>query len=347
MGKILKYVSGSIALLLFFVMIDPSGVGFKTHIKKLKDWANENAQTLWFMKPKHLEYGDTIGIISPCYAYNEKSIAGALNTLRQKGFTIKLGRHVYNNIYGYAASPQERAEDFNSMASDKDVSMVLFGGGEVGNEILPLIDYDTVRANPKIYCSYSDGTTILNALTSKSGLVSFYGATLRTFDGIDDYNLRSFEDRLIKPSATFSHNSDWEVIKVGRCEGTLIGGYLVNFAMMLGGNYFAIAKDKPYILFLEDNEMFSSPAVISKYLSHIGQSPFIHNVRGLLFGYYATSSQPILLDILKRFGDCHHIPVVKCDDFGHGLNNAILPIGITAQLDTSKPSLTFLESGVL
>lgn len=46
MGKILKYVSGSIALLLFFVMIDPSGVGFKTHIKKLKNWANENAQTL-------------------------------------------------------------------------------------------------------------------------------------------------------------------------------------------------------------------------------------------------------------------------------------------------------------
>lgn len=299
------------------------------------------------IKPKCLKYGNTIGIISPCYAYSEENIAGALKGLSQRNFAVKLGRHVYKDTYGYAASPEERAEDFNSMASDKDVNMVLFGGGEVGNEILPLIDYDTVRANPKIYCSYSDGTTILNALNSRSGLVTFYGATLRTFEGITAYNLRSFEDRLIKPSASFTSSSDWEVLKAGKCEGTLVGGYLVNFAVMLGGNYFTYDEDKPYILFLEDNERFSSPAVVSKYLSHIGQSPFIRNVRGLLFGHYSINSQPILLDILKRFGDRYNIPVVKSDDFGHGSNNAILPIGISAQLDTKNLSLTFLEDSVL
>lgn len=299
------------------------------------------------VKPKRLQYGDTIGIISPCYAYSEENIAGALTALRQKGFAVKLGRHIYKDTYGYAASPEERAEDFNSMASDKTVSMVLFGGGEVGNEILPLIDYDTVQANPKIYCSYSDGTTILNALSSRSGLVTFHGATLRTFDGITDYNLRSFEDRLIKPSAVFDRSSDWIILREGECEGTLIGGYLVNFAVMLGGKYLTFDRDMPYILFLEDNERFSSPAVVSKYLSHIAQSPLIRNVRGLLFGHYSTKPQPILLDILKRFGDCHHIPVVKCDDFGHGVNNAILPIGISAQLDANNSSLTFLESSVL
>lgn len=299
------------------------------------------------IKPKRLKYGDTIGIISPCYAYSEESIAGALKALRQKNFSVKLGRHVYKDTYGYAASPEERAEDFNTMASDKDVSMVLFDGGEVGNEILPLIDYDAVRANPKIYCSYSDGTTILNALNSKSGLITFHGATFRTFDGITDYNLHSFEDRLIKPSTTFTRSNDWEVLKAGKCEGILVGGYLVNFAVMLGGKYFTFDENMPYILFLEDNESFSSPAVVSKYLSHIGQNPFIRNVRGLLFGHYSTNFQPILLDILKRFGDCHNIPVVKCDDFGHGVNNAILPIGISAQLDTKNFSLTFLESSVL
>lgn len=52
MRMIIKYVFGSIALLLFFVMIDPSGVGFKSHIKKIKDWANGNAQTLKFDVPK-------------------------------------------------------------------------------------------------------------------------------------------------------------------------------------------------------------------------------------------------------------------------------------------------------
>ena len=299
------------------------------------------------IKPKCLKYGDTIGIISPCYAYSEENISGSLKALRQQGFVIKLGQHVYKDTFGYAASLEERAEDFNNMASDKAVNMVLFGGGEVGNEILPLIDYNNVRANPKIYCSYSDGTTLLNALNLKSGLVTFHGATIRTFDGISDYNFRSFEDRLIKPSAFFTRRGDWEVLKGGKCEGILVGGYLVNFAVMLGGIYLPFDGDTPYILFLEDNERFSSPAVVSKYLSHIGQSPFIHNVRGLLFGHYSTEPQPILLDILKRFGDCHHIPVVKCDDFGHGENNAILPIGISAQLDTENSSLIFLEDSVL
>lgn len=298
------------------------------------------------IKPKCLQYGDTIGIISPCYAYSREDIAGALTALSQDGFALKLGNNIYKNTYGYAATPEERAADFNSMASDKSVSMVLFGGGEVGNEILPLIDYSTVRSNPKIYCSYSDGTTILNALSSKCELITFHGATLRTFDQITDYNLHSFEERLIRPSTVFTPSSNWTILREGKCKGVLIGGYLVNFAVMLGGEYLNFDKGKPYILFLEDNERFSSPAVVSKYLSHIAQNPLIRNVRGLLFGHYSTKPQPILLEILKRFGDRFHIPVVKCDDFGHGVNNAILPIGTFAQLDADNSSLNFLESSV-
>ncbi len=299
------------------------------------------------IKPKCLKYGDTIGVISPCYAYREEDISGALAALRQRGFNVKTGQHIYKDTYGYAASPEERAEDFNNMASDKTISMVLFGGGEVGNEILPLIDYDTVRANSKIYCSYSDGTTILNALYSKSELIAFHGATLRTFDSMTNYNLSSFENRLITPSRVFTPSGEWNVLRRGICEGILIGGYLVNFAVMIGGKYFTFNKDSPYILFLEDHEMFSSPAVISKYLSHIEQSPFINNIRGLIFGHYSTNPQPIFLDILKRFSDSHKIPAVKCDDFGHGVNNAIMPIGVSAKLDANKSSLTFLEDSVV
>ncbi|MHB1153921.1 MAG: S66 peptidase family protein [Eubacteriales bacterium] len=285
--------------------------------------------------------------MSPCYVCREEDISGALAALSQMGFNARTGQHIYKDTYGYAASPEERAEDFNNMALDKSINMVLFGGGEVGNEILPLIDYDTVRANPKIYCSYSDGTTILNALYSKSELITFHGATLRTFDGITNYNLFSFENRLITPSPVFTLSGEWNVLRRGICEGILIGGYLVNFAVMLSGKYFTFNKDRSYILFLEDHEMFSSPAVVSKYLSHIEQSPFINNIRGLIFGHYSTNPQPILLDILKRFSDKHKIPAMKCDDFGHGVNNAILPIGVSAKLDANNSSLIFLEDSVL
>ena len=40
MKKFVKYILGGLALLLFFFLIDDSGVGFKAHIRKVKAWAN-------------------------------------------------------------------------------------------------------------------------------------------------------------------------------------------------------------------------------------------------------------------------------------------------------------------
>lgn len=91
--------------------------------------------------------------------------------------------------------------DFNSMIADDDVRMLLFGGGEVCNEILPYVDYENIVKHPKIICSYSDGTTLLNAIHSKTGLITFYGASPRTYFDLSEYNWQSFEKRLMTTDA--------------------------------------------------------------------------------------------------------------------------------------------------
>ena len=58
---------------------------------------------------------------------------------------------------------------------DKSVQMVLFGGGESAVEILPYIDYENIRRYPKLFSSYSDGTSILNAIYAQTGLLTYYG----------------------------------------------------------------------------------------------------------------------------------------------------------------------------
>ena len=88
--------------------------------------------------------------------------------------------------------------------------------------------------------------------------------------------------------------------------------------------------------------MFGGVDYVSAMLSHIEQHDFMQTVTGVVFGHYSKNSHPELLNRLKRLGERYQIPVVYCDDFGHGANHAILPIGRNAELDTEKGMLHFL-----
>jgi muramoyltetrapeptide carboxypeptidase len=290
-----------------------------------------------------LNHGDTIGLISPSHIADADKYGRIINVLERRGFKVKTGKNLFKNTYGYSAAEYERADDLNDMFSDDDVKMVFFGGGEGGNELLPYIDYDNIARHPKIVCSYSDGTTILNAIYAKTGLITYYGQAPGIFDDLRYYDYMQFCSHFVKGyTEEFVSNSKWQSIIDGVCEGKLIGGYTRNFALLLGSSYFSYNKNEKYILFLEDHEKFCEMNEVSSYISHIEQSSFINNVVGMLFGHYSTSRCQELFQRLERFGKRYDIPAAYCDDFGHGVNHAILPIGRTARLDTANKVLVFV-----
>lgn len=299
------------------------------------------------IKPQRLHFGDTIGILAPSYGVNPEHIDSAIQVLEEKGFHIKRSKYLYSTTCGYAGSMEERAEDFNSMIADPEVSMLLFGGGEISNELLPYIDYSAVSVHPKIICSYSDSTTILNAIHSATGLVVFYGMFPNSFRKLTDYNWQSFQNRLMTTDVRYTKNSVWRTICPGRCEGPLTGGYLINYASLLGLKYFHLDQNQKYVLFLEDHEQFSTPAMISKWFSTLEHRGLFEQVSGLIFGHYSEQEFPAVDDVLRRIGQTYSIPVVHCEDFGHGINNAVLPIGCQVRLDTETDTFEILESGVL
>lgn len=298
------------------------------------------------IRPARLKYGDTIGIIAPAIAVQPERIQNSVQKLISLGFKVKLSEHLFSTSVGYAGSIDERASDFNAMVSDENVKMVLFGGGEVSNEILPFIDYKALSVHPKILCSYSDSTTLLNAIHNMTGLVTFYGASLRTFENLTEYNWQSFKNRLMAGTEDYIKASEWKTIYPGTCQGILVGGYLVNYAALQGLDFYKTMPDDSCVLFLEDSEIFSSPAVVSKWVSNLVHRDVFRHVSGLIMGHYSVNENPILDQILFRIGQQYHIPVVKCEDFGHGINNAILPIGIKAKLDTQNNSFELLEKCV-
>ncbi len=294
------------------------------------------------MRAKPLSTGGTIGICSPSQIAKREEYQPRIEALKQLGFQVVEADNLYKTTYGYLASPIERGTDFNQLIRDPQVELVLFDGGEGSNELLPYIDFQAVRENPKRILAYSDATTILDAVWANTGLEVYYGQTPKILHSQTDFNREQFFDHIVK-NGTSVHTkaSPWINLRAGEARGILIGGYLRNFAMQLNSSFFPIDCSQKYILFLEDNIRFGDEAYVSAMLTHIELSGFMDCVCGLLFGHYDTDPHPYLYDRLARLGACYHIPVAYCDDFGHGSNHAILEIGRSCFFETRTGSLVY------
>ena len=297
------------------------------------------------MQAKRLPRNGTIGIFCPSHVADMERYTREVFVLERLGFKVKFGVNVQKDTYGYAASAEERAADFDALVADDSVNMVFFSGGESAVEILPLIDYDNISRHPKLFCSYSDGTSILNAIYAQTGLVTYYGSSPGVFYDLRYYDHLQFCSHFVEGYSVdeFVSDSEWKILNGGRCEGTLIGGYTSLFGLMLTSKYFKYDAGRKYLLLLEDHENFSNVGAVSTYLAFIGQSAFMNNVTGLIFGHFAENVPDDLLRCLERFGAKHSIPVVYTDDFGHGTKHAVFPIGIDARLDADDQSLCFLR----
>lgn len=306
------------------------------------------------MRAKALSRNGGIGLCSPSHVPLYEAAPGQeipwsreykniIAGMEGEGFSVVQAKNMYKKTWGYLASDRERAADLNRLAADPAVEYILFGGGEGAPEVLPYLDYEAFRRNPKRICSYSDGTSILNAVWANTGLETYYGQDPTLFTGWTEYNRRHFEGHILSDGMTVHEkNSEWVTCTEGVAEGVLCGGYTLNFALLLGTKYFPVNPDEPHLLFLEDHEKFGGEDHVSAMLGYIEQSDFMRSVTGLIFGNFSDRPCPNLYARLRVLGERHHIPVLYCDDFGHGENHAILPIGRKARLDAAEGTLLYL-----
>lgn len=296
------------------------------------------------MFAQRLSQGNTIGIICPSHIMDWSRYKHIVDAIERLGFKVKFGENVSKDTDGYIASANERAADLNAMVSDDNVKMVLFGGGQGAVELLPLIDYENIHRHPKLFSSYSDGTSILNAIHAQTGLVTYYGVGVEEFLDLRHYDYLQFCAHFVEGHSIgqFVSDSKWKTLHGGICEGMLIGGYTSIVGFMLANKYFKYCKENKYLLFLEDHERFSGVGAVNTYLSFIEQSAFMRNVVGLIFGHYSVNVPEDLLHRLERFGSKNSIPVIYTNDFGHGTKHAILPIGVDAALDADKQTLEYI-----
>ncbi|OLS28857.1 MAG: putative murein peptide carboxypeptidase, partial [Candidatus Heimdallarchaeota archaeon AB_125] len=131
-----------------------------------------------FIKPKKLQKGDTIGIISPSWGGPEffpHIYENGISVLEEMGFKIKEFPTTRAHPDFLHENPELRSNDVNAAFQDEEVSAIITSiGGDDSIRILPYIDDEIIKSNPKILMGYSD-TTILLTYVNQLGLITFNG----------------------------------------------------------------------------------------------------------------------------------------------------------------------------
>lgn len=301
---------------------------------------------------KKLEKGDTIGIVSPSSNEEPKKIEESINFLKHLGFKVKNGRHIYDR-WGYlAGKDKDRAQDLMDMFLDKDVDMILcIRGGYGAMRLLPLIDFDIIRNNPKIFCGFSDITTLLNNIYQRCDLITFHSPMCNS--KFDSSTLKTFLDTLMFGYNPFTiENTDnipTDHFNGDYVKGELAGGNLSLICNTIGTPYAVNTKDK--ILFIE--EVNEEPYKIDRMLTHLHLSGKLQQCRGFIIGQFrdcdfSEFKQSLTLsEIFENRILSLKKPTLTNFQSGHSYPKITIPIGAEVEIDLKNGKIHLLEPVVI
>ena len=307
------------------------------------------------IKPKPIKVNSTIGVVSPSYWLDENVLKNTAKFFTDLGYNIKISKSSSLQWGPFAGTPQERADDLHRMFADPKIDAIMCARGGYGaNRVLPMLDYDLIRKNPKIFIGYSDITAYLTSITQKTNLVTFHGPMLTTYKK----SWINYNYNLMKRVLTGENNINIEppeslktrILKDGTASGPLWGGNMSLLINRLGTS--DTLNTNGVILFLEDIDEYLYS--FERMLVQMRTSGMFDQINGLIVGEledirdqevrFGRNTDEIILDIC---GDLD-IPIVSNFPCGHGKYQATLPISITTEINTTKKEspITITDSSV-
>jgi len=307
------------------------------------------------IKPKRLVTGAKIGIVNPSYWLESDRMQRAVAAFEDLGYELVLGKSTGLRDNQCAGSPAERAADIMAMFEDSTIEAIICArGGYGGNRVLPLLDYDIIRKNPKVFIGYSDITGYLTSFAQQSGLITFHGPMLTTYGTKTiQYNLDTFHQVLsgqddIRIRSTPACQA--RTLRPGVASGPLWGGNLTLVIERLG------SKDQidtsGSILFLEDID--EKLYAFDRMMLHLKSSGSLDQIRGLVIGEmlemgdskvpFGKTTDEIVLDVCSDLD----IPIISNFPCGHGDYQATLPVSHVVEIhaDQEDPHILIPESPV-
>ncbi len=303
------------------------------------------------IRPPILRAGDTVGIVTLGSPRDAELIDLGIQTLESMGFNVVVGEHVYSNVGIVAASPMERAADLMNMFENPDVRAIIPTRGGTGvSDIIPYLDYNEIRRNPKIITGYSDITILLNVLYQLSELITFHSLLLIDFRPTTPaYNYNQFFTATSTLTAPRLLENPPEMPLISRVQGNvtgnIVGGNLTSFVDTLGTPFEVDTTGR--ILFIEETHEASSR--VYRMIAHLIHAGKFRDCAGVIMGEcagcyvnYNKTYEDIINEVIVPLGK----PLMTNLASGHGVYKMAIPIGAVANLNTYNNTLTVLEPTV-
>lgn len=245
--------------------------------------------------PPILQAGDTVGLVTLGSPLSAATIDARIEVLRTTGLNVVIGNHVYDQDGFLAGTNEERASDLMSMFENEEVKLILATRGGTGVAgILPYLDYDVIRNNPKIVSGYSDITILLNVLYQYADLITLQSLMLIDFaPQTPAYNFDQFFNATSTIQLTRQITNPPGIPQISRIQGNvtgpLVGGNLASFMDSIGTPYEIDVRDK--IILLE--ETHEPTNTIYRYLNHLLLANKLQECAGIVMGNALDAWKPM------------------------------------------------------
>lgn len=307
------------------------------------------------MKPSRLKTNDLIALLTPASTPSNLSrVEDGIKFLQDKGFRTVLAPNAMKQNGYLAGSDEERVDDIHWAFSNNEVKAIIsLRGGYGAGRLLNKIDYSIIKNNPKIFCGYSDLTTLQMAFLVKTGLVTFAGpmAAVDFSNDLNLYTINNFFETVGKGKIGEVQLPEGEVLfgnYKGKGSGRMYGGNLAVYCSMLGSNYLPDPTGK--IFFFED--VSEPPYRIDRFLNQLEICGYFEKAAGFIFGKFTDGDPgdgPTLTqdEVFNHYISKINKPVITNFPFGHIKDLCTLPFGISVEVDSDKNRVVYKEKSVI
>ncbi len=344
------------------------------------------------IKPKKLKAGDKVAVVSLSRGMLGEPWAVHKFYLAKErmknlfGLELIAMPNALKGIDYLYEHPELRAKDLMDAFSDESIKAVFCAiGGDDTIRLLPYIDFDVIKNNPKIFSGFSDSTAN-HFMMFYAGLMSYYGPTIMTdfsqYVFMNEYTINAIKklwfdgesNFKIEPSRVYSLDEDkvwwgeehinedrkwrteekgYEVLQgSGKTQGELLGGCIDVFVDVIGTKIWPSIDDwKGKILFFENSESNMTPEILESVLRNLQAQGILDVISGILVGKPTLSEhyedyKNAILKVVAGEAKRNDLIIMYNVNFGHATPITIIPYGAKCEIDADEKTITLLEAVV-
>lgn len=257
---------------------------------------------------------------------DKKKIDMLIDLLIQFKLVPVISKYIFEQDTIFSGNAKQRAGVLMSFYQDKEIKAIFdISGGDIANEILPFLDFEIIKNNRKFFWGYSDLTTIINAIYTKTNNESilYQVRNLVTNDVKEQVNI-FYKSLFYGTNDLFCFN--YKFIQGNSMQGIVVGGNIRCFLKLAGTEYWPDMNDK--ILLLEARS--GTIGQMTTYLSQLKQIGVFNEISGIILGTFIEMEnidyKLEIVDLVKMYID-KELPLVKTNELGHNINSKAIVIG--------------------